>query len=182
MKESQTKISEPVYALTGAVVVAFFILLIIAIVRPIVKNSNERRIAMQEEKVARVKTILLENLVEDSESVIQLNGFLQEGKKKQQITLQLELTQDEYDEFILNGSYRYLSQPEDNTIELAGWCNLISGEMELLSGDGKEKFDLVLNETETALDGQWYLYKSRRDRNKRPEDYEQKMACSLKTK
>lgn len=182
MKESQTRISEPVYALIGGVVVAFFILLIIAIVRPIIKKSTDARIAKQEEEVARVKTFLLENLAEDSESVIQLTGFLQDGKKKYQIITQLELSQDGYDKLILNGSYRYASQPKDNTIELTGWCNLISGEMELLSGEGTEKFELVLNETDDALEGQWYKYKSKRDRDKKPENYEQKMGCSLAKK
>ena len=179
MKESQTRISEPVYALIGGVVVAFFILLIIAIVRPIIKKSTDARIAKQEEEVARVKTFLLENLAEDSESVIQLTGFLQEGKKKYQIVTQLELTQDGYDKYILNGTYRYASQLKEKTIDLTGWCNLISGEMELLSGEGTEKFELVLNETDDALEGQWYKYKSKRVRDKKPENYEQKMACSL---
>lgn len=182
MKESQMKISEPVYALIGGVVVAFFILLIIAIIRPIIKKSADARIARQEEEVARVKTFLLENLAEDSESVIQLTGFLQDGKKKYQIITQLELSQDGYDKLILKGSYRYASQPKDNTIELAGWCNLISGEMELLSGEGTEKFELVLNETDDALEGQWYKYKSMRIRDKKPENYEQKMVCSLASK
>lgn len=182
MTNQQTKLNDGIYAVIGGAAIALLILLTVSIIRPILNNKAAAREARQQEEVARVKSFLLGNLEEGSESVIQMEGALSNGKKSFPIVLNLEGTPDGYDKISLKGSYRYASQKEGNTIKLEGWINLISGEMELRSSKGAEIFELALNETDDAMEGQWYKYKSKRARDKNPDEFEQKMTCSLTTK
>ena len=179
MKEPQKKTSDAVYALVGAVVVALIVYLIIAIVKPIVGNANEKRLAQREAQVSVMKNFLKECADTNAVSTILLNGYLLDGNKQLKIEMSLAYDAKEYNEYTLEGSYRYASQPKENRIALSGSCNLIGKKLNLLSEDWKEVFDLALNEETGALEGNWSAYKNKRMLKKDPESFEKRLSCHI---
>lgn len=179
MKEPQKNTSDAVYALVGAVVVALIVCLIIAIVKPIVGNANEKRLARREAQVSVMKNFLKECADTNAVSTILLNGYLLDGKKQLRIEMALVYEVKEYNEYTLEGSYRYASQPKENRIALTGTCDLIGKNLNLLSDDGKEVFDLAFNEETGALEGNWSAYKNKRTFKKDPESFEKRLPCHL---
>lgn len=179
MKEPQKNTSEAVYALVGAVVVALIVCLLVAIIKPIVSSAKEKRQAQREAQVSVMKNFLMGCADLNAVSTILLNGYLLDGKKQLKIEMSLVYDAKEYNEYTLEGSYRYASQPKENRIALTGTCDLIGKQLNLLSKDGKEVFDLAFNEEIGALEGNWSAYKDKRTFKKDPESFEKRLLCHL---
>ena len=185
MKESKQSLSDPLYALVGLLAVAIMALVLVLIAKPIVRNSRDSRLARQEEEVFRVKSMLMSASADSTFHAIQFQGTLTEeredGKKSKDIPIlmSVDLTLTQYNRGEVSGDYRYASQPKDNTIALAGTCDLSTGEMVLVCEALAERFELRLNETNDAFEGYWMKYKSKRQLRKKTENYQQRMACSL---
>ena len=185
MKDSKAPLSEVVYALAGLLVVAIIVAVLVLIAKPIVRSRQEARIARQEEEVCRVKTFLMEASADSTLNAIQLKGNLTEektdGKKSKgtPILMVIEISLKKYNQGEVSGYYRNTSQAEESTIELSGECNLTTGNIVLVSKKLAERFELQLNDSADALDGYWMKYKSTRQLRKKPENFQQRMVCSL---
>ncbi len=179
MREPQKNTSDAVYALVGAVVVALIVCLLVAIIKPLVSSAKEKRQTQREAQVSVMKNFLKECTDPNAVSTILLNGYLLDGKKQLKIEMSLVYDAKEYNEYTLEGSYRYASQPKENRIALTGTCDLIGKQLNLLSKDGKEVFDLAFNEETGALEGNWSAYKDKRTFKNDPESFEKRLLCHL---
>ena len=185
MKESKESLSEVVYAFTGLLVVTIIVTVLVLIAKPIVRSRQEASLARQEEEVSRVKTFLMDASADSTLNSIQLKGNLTEekldGKKAKgiPILMVIDITLKKYNQGEVSGYYRDISQPENAAIELSGECNLTTGDIVLVSEKLAERFELQLTDSTDALDGYWMKFKSKRQLRKKPENYQQRMVCSL---
>ena len=179
MKEPQKNPSDVVYALVGAFIVAIVICTGIAIIKPIVNRAKDARLARQEEQVSVLKNFLNECADTTALSTVCLNGYLLDGKKQLKIATTLAYEVENYHEYSLSGSYRYMSQKEDNRIGLSGTCELIGRTLHLVSDSGTEVFDLAYNEENQSFEGTWSEYKNKRKWKKNPDSFEKRLDCHL---